>query len=535
MVVGAVIGGRSVIAQTNYFKSVKYTPTPLPVFEDTKAKLPSPIFDEKPLYVRMYWKTWQIAFCNFHKPAPQSGFVSQFIDAAYNEDIFLYDTCFMTMFCDYAHPLVPGIGSLDNFYAKQHGDGEICRQINRTSGIDCGSWVNRERRNLFSRHNKFSVTYVDREIPQPPPVLTLDALNHPILTWAEQESLRMTGDRGRVRTIYEPLVRYYRALQKYIRQGNGLYMTDWASMDNSPRNVYLAKGGTAVDTSSQMVLFATDLAEFADLLGKKKEAGAFRAEADQVAKLINDKMWNPQRKFYFDLTVQGKQAPAKTIAAYWTLLAGVAAPKQADALAGELRNPKSFARHHRVPTTPADQKGFDPRGGAFRGAVWAPKNTMVIRGLEKYDKHKLAREIALEHLRIVGEVFQNTGTIWENYAPDSAKPGSRAKRDFVGWSGIGPILYFIEYAIGIKADAAANELVWDITSSRRVGVEKFRFGGKTVSLVCGPADNSGRRTVKVSSDKPFVLVVHWKGKQTRIEVPAGKEIAQQLGRSRGQL
>ena len=53
--------------------------------------------------------------------------------------------------------------------------------------------------------------------------------------------------------VYEPLVRYYRALQTYIRQGNGLYMTDWASMDNSPRNEYLAQGGTAVDTSSQMV------------------------------------------------------------------------------------------------------------------------------------------------------------------------------------------------------------------------------------------------------------------------------------------
>ncbi len=65
---------------------------------------------------------------------PGSGFVSPFIDAAFNQNIFLWDTCFMTMFCNYAHPYVPGICSLDNFYAKQHADGEICREINRTTG-----------------------------------------------------------------------------------------------------------------------------------------------------------------------------------------------------------------------------------------------------------------------------------------------------------------------------------------------------------------------------------------------------------------
>ena len=84
------------------------------------------------------------------------------------------------------------------------------------------------------------------------------------------------------------------ALQKYIRQGNGLYMTDWASMDNSPRNPYLDKGGTAVDTSSQMVMFGNQLAEIADLLGKKGEAEAFREEAAELARIINEKMWDSQ-------------------------------------------------------------------------------------------------------------------------------------------------------------------------------------------------------------------------------------------------
>ena len=35
-----------------------------------------------------------------------------------------------------ADPLVPGISPLDNFYARQHEDGEICREIDRTTGKD---------------------------------------------------------------------------------------------------------------------------------------------------------------------------------------------------------------------------------------------------------------------------------------------------------------------------------------------------------------------------------------------------------------
>ena len=125
-------------------------------------------------------------------------------------------------------PVVPGIASLDNFYAKQHADGEICREINRGTGKDRSAWVNREGRQLFSRWGwtgvgNEAVVYQGRPVPQPPPDLTLDALNHPILAWAEIESYRVTGDRQRLGKVYEPLVHYYRALQKYVRQGNGLY------------------------------------------------------------------------------------------------------------------------------------------------------------------------------------------------------------------------------------------------------------------------------------------------------------------------
>src|ERR1019366_1456579 len=242
-----------------YYAKKRYDPAPLPQWQSVHGQLPPPIYESQPNWIAMYWKSWELAFRNFHEPATGSGFVSQFIDAAFNANIFLWDSCFMTMFCNYAHPLVPGIGTLDNFYAKQHEDGEICREIVRNTGVDFSQWVNRENRPLFSRWGKepstpfvpYDVVYRGRPAPKQNPKLTLDGLNHPILAWAELESYRMTGDTARLGRIWEPLVHYYAALEEYLRQGNGLYMTDWASMDNSTRNAYLDRGGTGIDISSE--------------------------------------------------------------------------------------------------------------------------------------------------------------------------------------------------------------------------------------------------------------------------------------------
>jgi glycogen debranching enzyme len=518
--------------QGMYFAKKRYEPKPLPTFAATKDRLPAPIFEEDPNYVRCYWKAWELAFKNFHEPAPGSGYVSPFIDAAFNQNIFLWDTCFMTMFCNYAHPYVPGIGSLDNFYAKQHEDGEICREIDRTTGRDFAQWVNAKDEPLFSRwgftldtgQKRTDVPYLGRPAPVPNAKLTLDALNHPIFAWAELESFRLTGDKDRLRLVWEPLVHYYAALQKYLRQGNGLYLTDWASMDNSTRNPYLQAGGMGIDTSCEMVLFARHLAQIATILGRDSDAQRYRQEAEELVTLINRLMWDEPRRFYFDLTPKGDRAPVKSIAAFWALLANVASKAQAEALAAELGNPATFNTPHRVPTLAANEPGFDPKGGYWKGAVWVPTDRMVMAGLEAYGYADLAREIALNHLRSVVAIFKETGTIWENYAPQTITPGKPAKPDFVGWTGIGPIAFFLEYAIGVRADAPANKVVWDIHSSKRVGVERLWFGGKTVSLVCEPADADGARTAIIKSSGAFDLTILWRGKTTTMPIPADKEV-----------
>lgn len=515
-----------------YFSKKVYQPHPLPKFDETKNLLPSPIYDENPLYLNMYWKTWELAFKNFHEPKEGTGFVSQFIDAAFNSNIFLWDTAIMTMFLNTANSLTPGIASLDNFYIKQYSTGEICREINRSTGIDFEPWTNSENLPLFSRwgfdeyFNQYraDVVYKGREAPTPNPKLTLDALNHPILAWAEMESYKWTGDKARLELVRLPLIKYYEALKKYIRQGNGLYITDWASMDNSPRTPCLERGGTSVDISAEMVLFARNLSQLSFILGYDEDAKYFNDEAENLAEIINAKMWDDEKKFYFDLTIDEELCPVKTIGAFWTLVSKAATKENAKHLADQLANPKTFGRLHPVPSLAADEKEFYPNGGYWSGAVWIAMNTMVIKGLEEYGYNNLAEEIALKHLDAMAVVYNRTGTIWENYAADSIKEGintngAAVAKDMVGFSGVTPILHFIEQAIGLKPNAPKNELVWKINSEKRSGCVRFRFNGHIIDLIAEPTDDSIK--INVQSDGEFLLKVYHKGFEKSYNINIG--------------
>lgn len=535
---------QAVFAQQGaYFPKKKYIPQALPQWKTLKGQLPSPILPKHKLWVDTYWKAWEIASTHFYEPTPESGFVSQFIDAAFNDNIFLWDTSFMTMFTGLAHPLVPGIGSLDNFYIKQHPDGEISREISRTTGKDFYLWVNDTGQDLFSRlgwlyfevHSeplpRFPARYIGREVPKPAPILTLDALNHPVLAWAEIESLNQTGDLQRLQMVWEPLVHYYQALHKYLQQGNGLYLTDWASMDNSTRNDFLfidqEAAGTGVDISAEMALFALQLSRMAKLLGKTQEAQEFLQKHDEIKQQINAQMWNEREGFYLDVMPNNQQSPIKSIAGFWTLLAKVASKDQAQKLVDHLFNPKTFGRKNLVPSLSADAPGFEPRGGYWRGSIWVPSVMMVIRGLEAYGYDDVAKKIALNNVSLVSEVYKNTGTIWENYAPDFTAQGKQtggldAMRDFVGWSGLGPIRLLLEYVVGLKADALNNSLAWDLTDGEEKGCKNYRFNNHVVSL---QVNEEGQRTrkMKITSSGAFKLTVRLKNMERSFQIKAGSQ------------
>jgi hypothetical protein len=147
---------------------------------------------------------------------------------------------------------------------------------------------------------------------------------------------------------------------------------------------------------------------------------------------------------------------------------------------------------------------------------------MVITGLNKKGYTGTAKEIAANHFNQVLEVYKNTGTFWEYYAPEAPEPGFMARKDFVGWTGLPPIAVFIEYILGIRSDYSENKITWDITQKEAHGMERLPFGPDGLISFQVKKRNSTDDTpsVNVISNVAFELTLLWgkeKSKTLRVE------------------
>jgi len=59
------------------------------------------------------------------------------------------------------------------------------------------------------------------------------------------------------------------------------------------------------------------------------------------------------------------------------------------------------------------------------------------------------------------KVFEQTGTLWENYAPNPLSLGNISRSDFVGWSGLPSVAVLFEYVFGLRTDVPKHILTWD--------------------------------------------------------------------------
>ena len=141
---------------------------------------------------------------------------------------------------------------------------------------------------------------------------------------------------------------------------------------------------------------------------------------------------------------------------------------------------------------------------------------MILKGLDKYGKYKLSHEIAMDYLYTVVEVFKETNTVFENYAPEfvnDGKPskGDPAMKDFVGWTGLGPISILFEYIFGIKPDAGQSKIVWDVTLLEKHGIEQYPFGvDGELTLMCeARSDVNEKPVITFESNVPVELTVIW--------------------------
>lgn len=487
-----------------YFSKTRYEPESLPTFAEVKDRLPEPVLPSKPEWNAMYWKCWELAFSHLKKPAPGSPLVSNWLDEAFSQNIFQWDTCFMMMFARYGHNEFPAIQSLDNFYCLQRPSGFICREYREADGkevhfdFDGG---------LFSEKG------------------WKNAVNPPIFSWAELESFKVTGDNARLAMVLPVLEKYVEWLnregdpeatdweingRKAKNSPHGLYWNTslGSGLDNTPKPT--DDGCGWVDMSCQMVMQYEDLAKIYQELGKPEKAKAALTEAKAISDRINKWCWDEVDGFYYDVSADGTKFKKKTTCGFWPMVAGVASKEQAARMVGHLKNPKEFWRPFVFPTLAADEPEYRANGDYWCGGVWAPTNHAIIKGLERAGYEDFATESTIRYLDGMAAVFGKTGTLWENYAPESMDPGNPAKKDFVGWTGCGPISLFIENVLGFRPDGSRNTLRWRLHLKEPHGIRRLQFGSVTADLFY-----DGKDAVTVNASAPFTLTINGKDHDIR--------------------
>lgn len=488
-------------------------PKAFPSFEASKSLLPQPFWDGHESTLACYWKVWELAFKNFRHATLQNRFYSDFSATAFNNATFLWDSAFITLFGRYGRRAWPFQNTLNNFYAKQHPDGFICREIRESDGED--------------RFQRFDPAGTGPNV----------------LAWSEWEYYQHTGDLERLKRVFPPLVAYSQWMRRYRTWPNGSYWaTGWSSgMDNQPRFPGMFRNdephrvtgshewldhasGTWMDSNFQALLAAKTLVRMAEQIGRKAEVVDFQQEARFLQRWVNRHLWDSSSGFYHDLDRRGsRQTNIKSIGAYWALLAGAVPKAHLTQFISHLQNTNAFKRAHHCPSISADTPGFDPDGGYWRGGVWPPTNYMLLCGLRNTRWQELAFEIACNHLYNVVDAFQKTGTLWENYAPDEIGKGN-STTDFVGWSGLPPTSVLFEYVFGIQPDVPHNQLTWDIRLLDAHGVENYPFGlDGTIHLRCDSRKNYVEEPhIEVSGNITANVLIRWAGGK-KVMVALAKE------------
>lgn len=481
--------------ERNQFRHKRPNAREIIPFAEARAKIPAPVIPQRPNWEEMYWRAWEIAWSHLHKPKAGSGFVANYIDSAFNSNIFMWDSAFISQFGIYGRRAFDFLGTLDNFYACQHDDGLICREINMLEGYD-----------FFH--------------PFDP-----NGVGPNVLAWAEWRAFRHTNDEERVAQVFWPLLAFHDWFRDHRTWPSGLYWSTGLSsgMDNQPRigDNQLHHGHHAwVDATMQAALNCWILAQMAQLLEEPAIAEALNEERLFLHREINARMWREDTNFYHDLNRAGEPTLVKSIGAYWGLLdKDLVPPNRLESFVRHLRDQNVFNRPHRVPSLSADSEFYDAQTGDYwRGGVWSPTNYMVLKGLNAVRQYRLAHQIAVNHLENVATVFAHTDTFWENYSPERASAGEPAKPDFVGWTGVSAVAVLLEDVIGIRVDWPLRRVTWErqLEGEGAYGVRNLPLGPEgTLDMV------SDGETIQIVTNTPFNLKVRQGEAMVQTAVTAG--------------
>lgn len=453
--------------------------------------IPHPVIDNHPEWIELYDKAWELASqkVKIQDGIPQSPYMDE---GLWDDTIWIWDTCFMSLFTKYATEAFPGIDSLKNFYVTLHRE------------------------------------------PDKPKSLTIQHPdNPPLFAWAEYDTFKITGNTNHIRHLLQEdrflqiHYKWFESVPSGLIYKNGPRLSvpvakktyplgfSWngvsSGMDNTPRCRYAYSRYLWIDAISQQALSALYISRLLQAVGNKDESKKWETEYNRLKTVINEHYWDEESGCYYDIRkTDGKPSKVITPASFWPLLAEVADSSRAGRMVRLLKDPEILGGEIPIPSVARNNKSFRKEGNYWKGSLWLPTSYMTIKAVEKYGYYDLAAELAVKTVSHMAETYRiyTPHTIWECYSPTQAAPGKNgdgktdSREDFCGWSALGPISLLIENVLGFyDIDAQKNCVRWYPVENGRTGIENLRFGTVVTDIV------KDGNTVTVSSNKEYSLVI----------------------------
>jgi hypothetical protein len=160
----------------------------------------------------------------------------------------------------------------------------------------------------------------------------------------------------------------------------------------------------------------------------------FQQQADDLKKLIQQKMWSESDGMFLNIDARtGQFVRVKTWTNFMPLWAGIATRDQAQRMIRQhLLNPREFWCAGGVRTLSPDEPAYDAKSGYWRGPVWGISNYLMMHGLMNYGFQPEARELAAKTVSLLLRDLRVSGSMHENYQPETGDP-ARCER-LVGWN-----------------------------------------------------------------------------------------------------
>ena len=281
--------------------------------------------------------------------------------------------------------------------------------------------------------------------PQVYPHEGVPTTSAPFFTWTNWEMYSVTKNRTFLKDAYAAGARFIRYLEtERDRDGDGMYEWGPYGIIENVRDGWnvvfqLFSEGTdegrdisheldVLDLTAEVANEMYHLRLMARELGDTAGVREWTAKFERTAALINRYMWDPQDRFYYNVSMdsngfmfEGASLKRKELIGFLPMWARVASKQQAAELVKHLTDPKSFWRKYGIPTIAANDPQYTPFvDGCCRwnGPVWLLWDYIVMRGLRNYGYDGLADKVGEKMMDAVSTQLSINHRFWESYSPD---------------------------------------------------------------------------------------------------------------------